>query len=108
MTSTTAVQDPGLQAERTRLAWSRTALTLAVVGALELHPTRPDLSLVARVPALLTMLLAVAVWVYGGRRYLRVRAALEAGRSILPRHSTAALGLLVVLPAVVALWAVWI
>ena len=106
--SVAAVQDPGLQAERTRLAWSRTALALAVVGAVELHPTRPELSLLQRTPALLTMLLAVAYWVYGGRRYLRVRAALAASRPIVPRHSMLVLGALVVLPAATALWAVWI
>jgi hypothetical protein len=50
----------------------------------------------------------VAYWVYGGRRYLRVRAALAADRPIVPRHSTLVLGTLVVLPAATALWAVWI
>lgn len=102
-----AVQDPGLQAERTRLAWSRTALALAVVGALELHPTRPDLSLLERTPAILTMLFAVACWIHGGRRYLRVRSALAAGRPIVGRRTTLVLGALVVLPAATALWSVW-
>lgn len=106
--SSDAVHDPGLQAERTRLAWSRTALALTVIGALELHPARADLLLVHRIPAVVTMLVALACWIHGGRRYQRVRAALQAGRSIAPRHSTVTLGLLVVIPAATALWSVWI
>lgn len=103
-----AVQDPGLQAERTRLAWSRTALAMAVLGALELHPTRVDLPLVDRVPGLVMLLAAVGVGVAGGRRYRSIRRAVAAGGTPASVTSLAVVAVLVLLPAVIGLAAVWV
>lgn len=102
------VHDVGLQAERTRLAWARTALALAVVGTLELHVGRTDLALVNRIPGVLTLLTAAGCWAYGGRRYRRVIRTLGAGLPVvaLAAGHAVLLAALLVLPAAAALWSV--
>ncbi|GAA5174556.1 hypothetical protein GCM10023321_78640 [Pseudonocardia eucalypti] len=62
---------PGLQLERTALAWRRTALGLAVAGALAAKLTFHALGLLA---AAVGVLLAVGLWLVGGHRYRRERA----------------------------------
>lgn len=100
------VHDVGLQAERTRLAWGRTALAMAVIGALELHVGRADLSLIDRLPGVGMLLAAVGCWAYGGRRYLAVNRALAAGRSVAGRRQPAILAMLVALPVAFGLWSI--
>ncbi|GLW93905.1 DUF202 domain-containing protein [Actinokineospora globicatena] len=58
--------DRGLQAERTRLAWTRTGLACAAVGALLLHGARTPVALVA---GLLVLLCAAGMVLCGARRY---------------------------------------
>ncbi len=100
------VVDPGLQAERTRLSWSRTALALAAVGALMLHPFDRVPSLAGELPGVVMLLLATCTWAYGGRRYRLVVAAVRAGRSISADAQIRAFSLMCLLPAAVGLWAV--
>lgn len=102
------VYDVGLQAERTRLAWARTALALAVIGTLELHVGRTDVALVDRVPGVLTLLAAAGCWVYGGFRYRSVIRALTAAVPVvvLAAGHAVLLATLLVLPAGAALWSV--
>ncbi|PWW56301.1 DUF202 domain-containing protein [Actinokineospora spheciospongiae] len=97
-----AVQDPGLQAERTRLAWSRTALATAALGALLLHGARSPVGLVCGGAVLLT---AAGVLLRGIGRYRHIRRAVAAGRSVVD-GSGSPMGLLVLLPAAAALIAV--
>jgi uncharacterized membrane protein YidH (DUF202 family) len=63
-------QDPGLAAERTALAWSRTALAVAAVAALLLRIAERHPSPVAGlVTASIALLVALAMWAYGRRGY---------------------------------------
>ena len=100
------VLDRGLQAERTRLAWSRTALSLAVIGALMLHPFGRHLSLHQTVPGWAMLIFAGVTWWYGGHRYRLVVAAVRAGRSIASGRYVRTFAWLCLLPAVFGLWAV--
>lgn len=97
------VKDPGLQAERTRLAWARTSLAMAVVGALELHAGGGTASLVGRLPGALMVLLAAGCWGHGGRRYRRITRALAAGR-LVAEVGGPIMAALALIPAVIALW----
>jgi uncharacterized membrane protein YidH (DUF202 family) len=82
-----AVFDPGLQLERTTLAWGRTALGLVANGALMLRfarETHPQAF--AYVVGAVTMASGVAVWVQSRLDYPRRNAALLAGKgSLRPR-----------------------
>ncbi|MTV24797.1 DUF202 domain-containing protein [Nitriliruptoraceae bacterium ZYF776] len=64
-----AEDPPGLQAERTALAWDRTALALAANGALLVRAGSDGLE-VARVVGFVLLALAGAGLLVGRRRYL--------------------------------------
>jgi uncharacterized membrane protein YidH (DUF202 family) len=100
------VLDPGLQAERTRLSWSRTALALVVIGALMLHPFGRQLTVRQSLPGLTLLLFAGLTWWYGGWRYRRVLVAVREGRSAASTWEFRAFTWLCLLPAAVAIWAV--
>lgn len=73
---------PGLQIERTQLAWGRTALAFAAVGALMTH-LRPSVSgPLAFVPGMLIVLGAAVVYVVGRLRHRDLETAVRAGRSV--------------------------
>jgi putative membrane protein len=75
--STDRAYDVGLQAERTALAWRRTALAVglgAIVGA---RLTAPGAGGGAFVALAAGALLAVVVWVLSVRRYRAVHRALH-------------------------------
>jgi uncharacterized membrane protein YidH (DUF202 family) len=80
--SPTEVVDPGLQCERTSLAWRRTAFSFCVIGALLLHTTDGAahwLSLTISMPTL-----AFSVWAYrlSHARYRRAIASVRADRPV--------------------------
>jgi uncharacterized membrane protein YidH (DUF202 family) len=100
------VLDSGLQVERTRLAWSRTALSLAVIGALMLHPFGRHLSLHETIPGCVMLIFAGSTWWYGGRRYRTVIAKVRAGRSIASDRRVLAFAWLCLVPPLIGLWAV--
>lgn len=85
----------GLQAERTALAWNRTALGLAANAALlsirELQTTPPA---IAAVPIVLAVLVALATVGYGRHRDTRLRRD-PLPRPIAPRRAHIALGIAV-------------
>jgi uncharacterized membrane protein YidH (DUF202 family) len=60
--------DPGLANERTALAWTRTALGVAAVGALIVRlAIEVDLAVVALGCAAVVAAAATAIWRHGGR-----------------------------------------
>lgn len=68
MTALPPLRDPGAQAERTLLAWTRTAIAQAAVALLLLRLTveEPQLALVTVLPLLLA---AAGLYVAARRRY---------------------------------------
>ena len=71
-----AIFDPGLQPERTALAWRRTGLVLAAGALAALRFLPPILGVWTVVPALLGIVTAVAVFVFAHRRHLAMQARL--------------------------------
>ncbi|MEJ1087137.1 DUF202 domain-containing protein [Microbacterium sp. Mu-80] len=71
--------DPGLQPERTQLAWRRTALSLAI-GSLIAARALPVIFASGAwvVPGILGVAVAGALWAAGGRRARAVDRALSA------------------------------
>jgi len=72
--------DPGVQSERTQLAWQRTGLGFAAIGALFLRLAfRGHLALA--VPGLLTLLAAALLTARAEHRYRATFAAVRQGHS---------------------------
>ncbi|GAB2758692.1 DUF202 domain-containing protein [Nocardioides pakistanensis] len=93
--------DIGLPAERTAMAWQRTALSLAGVSALVVHLANRDL--LAAVPGVLGLLAALALLVVAERRYTWAVRRVEAGESPLDHRLNVVLTAGVVALSVVAL-----
>jgi uncharacterized membrane protein YidH (DUF202 family) len=89
------VADLASQLERTAMAWQRTALALAVTGALLLRFAATEHVLLWPAAGVV-LLLAVGVWVAAARAYERHRGR-RAGRLLLDRR--VGLGALVVVIA---------
>lgn len=70
--------DPGLQPERTLLGWRRTALSLAVVGAVVVRFTADLIGAVAIVVGALAIIAAATAYALAGSRYRRAHAGLVA------------------------------
>lgn len=81
--------DPGLQAERTALAWNRTALALTLAGAVVTRVTVERLGAIAVLLGLVAVAAAAATALLAGARYrrttvsLRERGALSADGRVL-------------------------
>ncbi len=99
--TTNELWDPGAQAERTALAWQRTGLTAAVVGALLVHLS-PAGHPLPPWPGLLVMAFgAVAAVLVAPLRYSAALRAVKAGRTPLSTPATAAAAAIVL---VATLW----
>ncbi|WP_222911893.1 DUF202 domain-containing protein [Pseudomonas sp. DNDY-54] len=72
-------EDPGLQPERTSLAWSRTLLTLLTVSALFLRWMPYHGAFVGALVAL-SLMTALGIWTTQQRRYMRNASGLKSGR----------------------------
>ncbi|GGO80473.1 DUF202 domain-containing protein [Wenjunlia tyrosinilytica] len=103
----TTVADSGLQAERTRLAWSRTAFAVAVNGLLLLHAGGfAGHGASGALPGLVVLMCALAFHLCGAHRYRRVYRSLSEGRPITDPPLMRLMGLLAVVPGLLALGAV--
>ena len=68
--------DSGLQAERTLLAWQRTALFLGAASAVALRLTAPEFGPLAIVVGGASIVLSFAAYIGASERYRRVHASL--------------------------------
>jgi uncharacterized membrane protein YidH (DUF202 family) len=77
---TSKLFDPGLQPERTELAWRRTALAIAV-GSLVAMRLLPDVfqDPLWVIPGVVGLVLSSGLWVGARGRYAAYNRALEAG-----------------------------
>ena len=76
--------DPGLQPERTTLAWRRTALSLAVGAVVSFRLLPPVLGLWSLAVGVAGLLLSAATWMSAGRRARAVQGALLRSSNPLP------------------------
>ena len=101
--------DPGLQVERTSLAWTRTALALAVAGAVVARLTVDRLGVIAVVLGLVAVGSAVVLGAIAGARHRRVVASLLNNGTLSSDGRVLALAVVSVLAAGAAatLFVVW-
>ena len=76
--------DVGLPAERTAMAWQRTALALAGFSALVVH--QAERNLLAAVPGVLGLLVALWILALSERRYTWTVRRVEAGETPLAQR----------------------
>ena len=72
-------EDPGLQPERTSLAWGRTLLTMITVSALFLR-WMPFHGAFVGVLVALSLATALGIWITQKRRYTRSASGVKSGR----------------------------
>ena len=94
--------DPGMQPERTALAWRRTALSMAAGSLVALRIFAPSLGPWAVAPAVVAFAIAVVVFAASELRYRRNHRALTANRESSARVALAG-GALIALTAAAAL-----
>jgi uncharacterized membrane protein YidH (DUF202 family) len=100
------VLDRGLQAERTRLAWSRTALSFGAVGALLLHNGITTGERLRLVPGIIGLGCAAATYLFGVVRYHATNRRVRREESMTSAGAVRTLTALTVLTVVVALVAI--
>ena len=95
--------DPGLQAERTRLAWSRTALSFGAVGALLLHTGMSTGNRLHELPGLVALCSAASTYLLGVGRYHATNRKVASGQPMTSAGAVRTLAALTALTVVVAL-----
>lgn len=99
------VAEDGLQPERTRLSWSRTALSLGAVGALIVHTE--DSATTSGVGVVL-IFLAAMLYLAGVVRYRGLVREVRQPRPVIDLRPARAVALATVLAAAAALMAVFL
>lgn len=84
--------DPGLQHERTALAWDRTGLSLMVVGALMLRAGQPPYDDLRHLPGWLTIAFGAVLLAWAARGYAVREASLRRGGPIVHRRLVPVVG----------------
>jgi len=74
--------DPGLQPERTLLAWQRTVLALAVACAVAVRFTAPVIGVAAGIAGIAGVGLAIAAYIGVRYRYRRAHTALQQSETL--------------------------
>lgn len=101
------VVDPGLQSERTELAWRRTALAACVVGGVLVHSKSAFDLRIGQAAAVLILAFSALLHRAGATRYRRTVAAIREGRPVAdPRRIKAVAAGTIVLHLVA--WAVFL
>lgn len=72
------VFDPGLQQERTALAWDRTALAMIASGLVYARAVGPPYVRLAQIPVVVALVIGGGMLVLGARRYADLHATLRA------------------------------
>lgn len=100
-----SLYDPGLQPERTVLAWRRTVLALAVGAAVGARLLDPHIGPVAYVAALVVIVVALWAYVSVDRAYRRTARRLSRGEiaAVSPGPAVALVAVAVVALAMLAL-----
>jgi putative membrane protein len=83
-----APSDPGLQPERTLLAWRRTCLGLAVASAVAIRLATTPHGRAAVILGGTALILSGAGWIIATRRYVRAHRDLTAAPSTLGHDGT--------------------
>ena len=101
--------DSGLQGERTALAWTRTALALALAGAVMTRMTVDRFGGIAVILGLVTVVASIATGLLAGTRYRRGAVSLEESGTILTDGRVFALATISVVAAggMAALFVLW-
>jgi len=97
--------DPGLQPERTLLAWRRTLMTLLVVCTIFLRWI-PHFGLIALLPIIVTLAAAILIQIGLNARYRKSAKGLKQERIPAPLREVAVLGATVMVLSVVGIYAV--
>lgn len=97
------VLDRGLQAERTRLAWSRTALSFGAVGVLLIHNGITTDNRLHELPGLIGLCCAAATYLLGVCRYHATNRKVPREQSMTSVGAVRTLTALTALTVVVAL-----
>jgi uncharacterized membrane protein YidH (DUF202 family) len=85
------VADPGLQSERTYLAWQRTGLAFAAAGALLVHAAVRTHFLLAYLPGVFGLAVAAFILLRALLRYRSIEAAARGSRDAASPRLAAAL-----------------
>ncbi len=97
------IADPGLQSERTYLAWQRTGLTFAGVGALLVHSATRLHSVLAYLPGAAGLAVAAVILLRALLRYRSIEAAARGRRDAASPRLAAALAVVAALLGITGL-----